>query len=166
VRSEPRLTRDADLAVAVSGDDEAERLVHALRSHGFTPLALIEQEQTGRIATVRLTNDLDDDLVSDLLFASTGIEREIVDGAEILQITTTLRLPVASVGHLIAMKLLARDDRHRPNDADDLRALRSVATASDWDTAETSVRLIAERGSQRDRDLLALLAVLRRDDAY
>jgi hypothetical protein len=64
------------------------------------------------------------------------------------------------------MKLLARDDRRRPNDADDLRALRSVATTSDWEVAEGSVRLIGERDSQRDRDLVSLLAALRRDDAY
>ena len=37
-------------------------------------------------------------------------------------------MPVASTGHLIAMKLLARDDRRRPADYDDLRSLAEVAT--------------------------------------
>ena len=70
-------------------------------------------------------------LVLDLLFASCGFENEIVEGADTIVVLPGLSLPIASVGHLMAMKLLARDDRHRPTDADDLRALRAVATATD-----------------------------------
>jgi hypothetical protein len=35
IRSEPRYTRDLDLAVAVDGDAAAERLVHALARSGY-----------------------------------------------------------------------------------------------------------------------------------
>jgi hypothetical protein len=64
------------------------------------------------------------------------------------------------------MKLLARDDHHRPADADDLRALREVASETDWTIAETSVRHIEERGFARGRDLVSALRVLRQHGAY
>ncbi len=166
VRAEPRMTRDSDLAVTVADDSEAERLIQTLSGGGYRVTALVEQEFTGRLATVRLVNDADGGLVSDLLFASSGIEPEIVSGAEELDVTPGLRLPVASVGHLIATKLLARDDRLRPIDADDLRALSIEATDDDWRTAAEAVRLIHERGYHRDRDLRAALISLRESGAY
>jgi hypothetical protein len=64
------------------------------------------------------------------------------------------------------MKLLARDDRNRPADADDLRALREVASESDWLVAREAVALIGERGFSRRRDLVSALEVLIRDGAY
>ena len=54
VRGEPRFTRDADLAVAVGGDAEAESLVRWLQGRGYGVLATVEQQATGRLATVRL----------------------------------------------------------------------------------------------------------------
>jgi len=53
-RTEPRFTRDADLCVAVEGDRQAESLIRHLRDDGYEMVALVEQESTGRIATVRL----------------------------------------------------------------------------------------------------------------
>ncbi len=47
VRTEPRFTRDADLAVALRTDKEAEALVHTLRDHGFLIATVIEQEAVG-----------------------------------------------------------------------------------------------------------------------
>ena len=55
VRTEPRFTRDVDVCIAVEDDPEAERLVASLRAAGYRVVAIVEQEQTGRIATVRLT---------------------------------------------------------------------------------------------------------------
>jgi hypothetical protein len=104
--------------------------------------------------------------VVDLLFASSGIEPEIVAAADLMEVLTGLTLPVASTGHLIAMKLLARDDRRRPTDADDLRALSEVARPSDWDVAANAVRAITARGFHRGRDLSAALDELRRSGAY
>ena len=77
-----------------------------------------------------------------------------------------LILPVASVGDLIAMKLLARDDRQRPTDADDLRALREVATDADWETAQIAVASIEARGYARQRDLQTALNLLFANGAY
>jgi len=138
-RAEPRLTRDAGLAISVTGDAEAEHLVHELTARMYRVLASVEQGATGRLATIRLAQGDSDGVVIDLLFASSGIEPEIVAAATVLTVVPNLSLPVASVGHLIAMKLLARDDRRRPLDADDLRALRTVATDQDWTVAVGTV---------------------------
>lgn len=165
-RAEPRLTRDADVAVTVADDAAAEQLIRHLQTRGYTPGVLVEQEAKGRLATVRLSSDADHGLLVDLLFASSGIEPEIVDGATVLQVTPTVAMPVASTGHLIATKLLARDDRRRPTDADDLAALSAVATPADWVVAEGAVGLIEQRGFHRDRDLRQALTELRQSGAY
>jgi predicted nucleotidyltransferase len=163
-RAEPRMTRDADLAVAVQDDQEAEQVVFAMQAIGYTVRAVIEQEATGRMSTVRL--ETSGSVITDLLFASSGIEQEIVDRANRITVIPGLVLPVASVGDLVAMKLLARDDRQRPADADDLRALREVATASDWEIARVAVTAIQTRGFNRGRDLILSLEALIRDGAY
>jgi predicted nucleotidyltransferase len=162
VRAEPRLTRDADLAVAVAGDDEAEAIVLGLQGRGHRVIAAVEQEALARLSTVRLSRSRGDDAaVTDLLFASSGIEPEIVGRATVTAVLPALELPVASIADLIAMKLLARDDRRRPADADDLRALAAAARDDDWALAERAVRLIESRGFHRGRDLVALLGQLR-----
>ena len=165
-RAEPRLTRDADLAVAVADDRDAEHLIHLLQQDGYSVAAVVEQRTTGRLATVRLTNGSAHGVVTDLLFASSGIESEVVASAEPLAVVPNLTLPVAVVGHLIAMKLLARDDRQRPLDADDLRALAAIASEADWETAAAATQLIAQRGCARGRDLSVALNALRNDGAY
>lgn len=148
--------------MSVSSDADAEALVGRLRIEGYRVLAAIEQTQTGRLATVRMTDSKDErSAVTDLLFASCGIEPEIVAAAETLEVLPGLRLPVATVGHLIVMKLLARDDRQRPADADDLAALANAATAEDWATAATGVRLVTARAFHRDRNLAGSLEALR-----
>lgn len=95
--------------------------------------------------------------VEHLLFASSGIESEIARAAEAVEVVARLTLPVATTGHLIALKLLARDDERRPRDAADLIGLSAVATPEDVAAAEDAVRLISSRGYDRDRDLLRSL---------
>lgn len=165
-RAEPRLTRDADLAVLVDSDDDAEALIHDLRAVGYEATAIVVHEAAGRLATARLRGPRDQPTITDLLFASSGIEPEIVAEAEQLRILPDLELPVATVGHLMAMKLLARDDRRRPADADDLAGLAEVASAEDWATAERAVELIEQRGYARGRDLSAALRRVQEHGAY
>ena len=50
-RTEPRFTRDADLAVALASDAEAEALSHSLRARAYGIEAVVEQEAVGRLAT-------------------------------------------------------------------------------------------------------------------
>lgn len=73
-------------------------------------LASVEQDETGRLATVRLGSHLSGgDVVVDLLFASSGIEPEVVQAAEITEVVPGLRLPIAITGHLIARDLASLD---------------------------------------------------------
>jgi hypothetical protein len=94
VRTEPRFTRDADLAVALATDAEAEALIHSLRARDYGIEAVVEQEAVGRLATVRLTLSGEPRApVVDLLFASSGIESEVVAEAEPIDLLPRLRLP-------------------------------------------------------------------------
>ncbi len=157
---EPRLTRDADLVVLVAGDADAETLVLGLQERGWRVIAAIEQEVAERLATVRLveTNEDSRGAVIDLLFASSGIEPEIVAAADPLEVVPGFAVPIARMGHLIALKVLARDDRTRPQDRVDLAALLSRADTAILQEAREALALIAARGFHRRRDLLAALA--------
>lgn len=161
VRTEPRFTRDADLAVALSTDAEAEALIHTLRACHYGIDAVIEQEAVGRLATVRLTLSSEPRApVVDLLFASSGIESEVVADAEVLELLPQLQMGVARVGHLIALKVLSRDDVTRPQDVSDLRALLRTASPLELARARQGLALIAERGFHRGRDLPSELNAL------
>jgi predicted nucleotidyltransferase len=155
---EPRFTRDADLAVSVADDAEAERLVANLRTKGYAVLAIVEQEAVGRLATVRLEKG---GAIVDLLFASSGIEPEIVAAAVHMEILDGLEVPVASVGHLIAMKLLSSDLERRPTDIADLHQLAQAASAEDWTMASLACATIEARGFARSRDLASAVVDLR-----
>src|SRR5688572_23372662 len=69
-RTEPRFTRDVDIAVAVIRDPDAENLIRSLRAQNYRIEALVEQEAVERLATVRLIPPGESALVVDLLFAS------------------------------------------------------------------------------------------------
>ena len=158
-RTEPRLTRDADLAVLVSDDRDAEALVLSLQGRGWRVVTAIEQDAAGRLATVRLAPTGESALgtVVDLLFASSGIEPEIVAAADPIDVVPGLIAPVARLGHLIALKVLARDDRARPQDRVDIAALLARADAAALDEVRESLALVTRRGFQRGRDLFAAL---------
>jgi hypothetical protein len=161
VRADPRFTRYVDVAVAVSDDAHAEHMIRSLVAAGYRATTLVEQVATGRLATARMvTSDDPDEVIVDLLFASSGIEPEIVAAADRIEIAPGLIVPVAQTGHLIAAKLLAREDECRPLDLADLRALLAVAGPADLVVAREAVGLISERGFHRDRDLAAGLAEL------
>lgn len=155
VHVEPRFTRDVDLCVVVETDAEAEDLVRALRQEGYEVAALVEQEASGRLAAARLCTP--DGCVVDLLFASSGVEREIVAEARELELFEGVRTKVATVPGLIALKVLAREDGSRPQDRVDLLALLRTASSSDLRRARDLLALIEERGFARSRDLAHLL---------
>lgn len=155
-RTEPRFTRDADLAVALAGDTAAQALVHDMRMRGYGIGSIVEQEAVGRLATVRLTRSPAPQApVVDLLFASSGIEPEVVAGAESIEVLPRLTMPVAATGHLIALKVLSRDDARRPQDLVDLRTLLETASEADLELARNALGLIAARGYDRGRDIVA-----------
>ena len=161
-RTEPRFTRDADICVAVEDDAEAEALIRGLQRQDFAVEAVVEQEATGRIASARLvaTRPSEAGVVLDLLFASSGIEADIVAGAETMELFEGLVAPIATVPALIALKVLARDDARRPQDRVDLVSLLAVANSADLAETRRLLALIEERGYARGRRLLVNLNAL------
>lgn len=133
-----------------------------LQDRRYRVPTVVEQEATGRLATARLLPGGEDEVgvVLDLLFASSGLEPELVAAADLLEVFPDLSLPVATTGHLIALKVLARDDLTRPQDRVDLVTLLAVATAADLAEARAALALIAERGYHRGKDLQADLEAL------
>lgn len=75
--------------------------------------------------------------------------------AEPLDLAPDLTLGVARTGHLIALKVLVRDDTGRPLDIADLRALLEVASDVELSRARDALTLITARGYHRGRSLLA-----------
>jgi hypothetical protein len=161
VRAEPRQTRDIDIAIAVDHDREAEDLIRNLRDRGYRDNpdgALIEQTDVGRLATCRLISP--SGVVIDLMFASSGIEPEIVAGAERLEVLPGVSAAVIQRGHLLALKVLAG----RLQDQADAVRLLAEATEQDRDLAAQALGLISGRGFGRGKDLQAELAKLLRFD--
>ena len=158
VRSEPRFTRDVDFALAVGSDAAAENTVRALFARGYVHVATLEQQTTARLATVRLLppGAHVEGVVADLLFASCGIEPEVVASATESLIVPGLPVRVATLAHLVAMKLLS-ERANRPQDGQDLLALLRDATAEDFALINASIALITERGFSREKDLVHTL---------
>lgn len=161
-RAEPRTTRDVDVAVLVTDDAEAERLIFDLGQRGYVVLAMVEQKKLGRLATVRLRppSARSQGPVVDLLFCSSSIEAETVRDAERIEALPSVLVPVARIPHLVAMKVLARDDRRRPQDLDDLNALLDEATPDEVQHARELLVTIESRGAGRGRALVEAYELL------
>jgi len=169
IRAEPRTTLDVDLVLALSGEEDAEALVRTLRSRGYRDNprgALLEHRASGRLAGFRLVaagadpyDPQHEGLLIDLLFASSGVESEVVAAAEELEVIAGISLPVALTGHLLALKVLAG----RPRDLEDCRVLLRRCTPADRNLAIQTLDLISRRGFDRGKALLVELAKLTRD---
>lgn len=155
-RSEPRFTRDIDVVVSVQNDDEAEQITLDFHQSGMSILAMIEQEAAKRLATVRLNIDANSEVITDLMFSSSGIEPEVVAAAKVMKVLTTTYAPVAQVGHLIALKVLSKSET-RLQDLIDLQNLLAIADEEERDRAREAVKLITERGYNRGKDLVSEL---------
>jgi hypothetical protein len=157
-RAEPRFTKDVDVAVAVADDEEAEGIVNRLQVRGYALASLVEQDYVNRLATARLVRPKvgASSAFIDLLFANSGIEEEIVRRADRLEVLPGVFMPVASLGHLIALKVLA--GRHQ--DLTDLGYLIAAATEADLGEARTAAVKIQERGFNRGQNLPEDLAAI------
>jgi hypothetical protein len=124
-----------------------------LRTSGYGIEAIVEQAAVGRLATARLIRSSQPPVI-DLLFASSGIEPEIVAESERIELLPRLTPGIARTRHLIALKILSRDDLTRPQDLVDLRALGRVASSTELARARQSLMLITNRGYDRGRNLL------------
>jgi len=159
VRAEVRFTRDVDVAVVVTDDADAEQLVFELRQSGYSAVASVEHETQHRLSTVRLLGG--DGIKVDLLFASSGIEREIVDGATPVEIASAGFVPVASAEELVAMKVLSMTDLRLQDRLDAQRLLQLVPDLN-LVRIRADLQRIAERGFDRGQDLTSKLDSLLR----
>ncbi len=157
IRGEVRFTRDVDLAIVVASDAQTEALVRDLAPAGYSVLALVEQEERHRLATVRLRSP--NGIVIDLLAASAGIEREVVERAGPIAIEGAGTIPVARAEELLALKILSMTDA-RPNDRSDALSLLAVNPELDLHVVRDLLARITERGFHRNQDLAAKLAGL------
>jgi hypothetical protein len=164
VYAEPRPTKDVDVAVAVSGDREAEQVVYELRRLGYRELPeqpILETIDTERLATVRLLvpgNPGEDGsgIIADALFSFSGLEVEMVAAAEVREVLPGFSLPVVRAGHLLALKVQAG----RPKDLEDARNLLRVINPSELQLARDALVVMGELRVARGRDLLTELARL------
>jgi hypothetical protein len=116
----------------------------------------VEQDERHRIAITRLRDA--SGVVVDLLSASTGIEREIVDGASVFPDGFAAGVPVASSADLLAMKVLSLRPA-RLQDRIDAQNLLAIGKP-DLALVQERLALITQRGYARDQDLGAKLDAL------
>lgn len=157
IRGEVRFTRDVDLAIATSTDAETEALVQDLGGAGYAVIALVEHDERKRLATVRLRSP--SGIVVDLLAASSGIEREVVERAEPVAIEGAGTIPVARAEELLALKVLSATDA-RPQDRMDAVNLILINTGLDIRAVRELLARVVERGFHRGQDLDAKLDAL------
>lgn len=142
VYTEARTTRDVDLAVIVESDREAEELVRDMAARGYCRELVLDHERSGRLAMVGLTppGGTEEGLRADLMFSFAGIEEEVVDSATTLEVLPDLLVPVARVGHLLALKVYG----NRLQDQLDGRNLIRVADRVEIKRAREALRRITE----------------------
>jgi hypothetical protein len=123
---------------------------HQLRTRGYQPQEVLEQDYVERLSGVRLAHK-GSDVIVDLLFASSGIENEVVASADHLEVLPRLTIPVTTTAHLIALKVLTG----RNQDLTDLGYLIAEAAPTDLDDAREAAKLIQARGFNREQDVTA-----------
>jgi len=160
VRAEVRFTRDVDIVVLVADDAEAETLTYHLRSAGYSAVATVEHETQHRLSTVRLMSP--SGVKIDLLFASSGIEPEIVERATPIEFGGAGPVPVANAEELLAMKVLSMTDT-RLQDRIDAQRLLQFTAQLDVSLVREHLARITARGYAREQDLEAKLALVLRD---
>lgn len=200
-RVEPRYTTHATVILPVTDDQVAQDIIEGLTGSGYMLLTLTERASfrpldveegptgdfeiirpdEGRITEVGFVDadTPDRELFVDLCFHDSKIEPEIVRAADRLEILPDQSMPVARIGHLIALGLLSFSDQvRRPLPAAfeamdqidsekvftgirveaDLELLRGAAADEDLALAKKAVDQIAERETHPSLNLRAELA--------
>lgn len=159
IYGDPRTTKDIDVAVVVADKLELESIVAKLELRGYrNPQSLMHMSPMFQLGVrVMLPRRKPYEIPLDLLSNSSGIEREVVLAASKMEILPSTVLPVASLGHMIAMKILSQDDGERIRDRSDLASLLRNAQSTDLELARSALHLIEQRGFNRGRDLNEIL---------
>lgn len=155
IRTLERFTKDIDIAISVESDSAAELLVNSFKGAGFLIAYYLEKEEDGTLMTVRLTTGGEVELFIDLLFATSGIESEVVANSMDTEVFPGFVDRVATIPSLLAMKVLSADWKIRPQDIFDIQNLLSEASPEQIAESRKLLNLITERGYNRDKDLQA-----------
>lgn len=156
VYAEPRFTKDVDLAISSMSDADAEQLTASMFRRGYQLVSQLENKPDRRLRAVRLKLRSDDNCpLVDLLFDASGIESEAVEHAEVTEVFPGVVAPVARPAELIAMKMLASDNKLRHFDHRDMAVLIEVADQETVNIVRQRLDLITDRGLNRGRDLNA-----------
>lgn len=123
-RTEPRFTRDVDLAVAIDAKS-VDELGRNLMARGFVVDSVLTEESTGEVATLRLFAG---QVRVDLLLAVTGLEGEACARAERLEVFPNVWVPVVTLPYLLLFKLVAMQHRRRRQDEVDVEVLLEHAS--------------------------------------
>ncbi len=97
----------------------------------------------------------------DLLFASSGVEAEVVERAREVPLGVAGNVPVAQAEELLALKILSMTEE-RLQDRSDAQHLLLHNPNLDLERVRENLRLISERGFDRGQDLEAKLSSLLR----
>jgi predicted nucleotidyltransferase len=163
VYTEPRTTKDVDLVVSVSGDPDSEQLRAFLKARGYTGESMLLHAlptfKMGWRLMIPPSNGVN--IPIDILSSVCGFEGEIIQAAEKFEILPGVVLPVASLGHLMAMKIISQNNTDRIQDRADLLALLKAAKELDVSLARGFVARISGSLYANDRDLVAEFDSLR-----
>lgn len=156
VYSQPRTTRDIDVAIAVEKADLLDSLLHALESRGYGKPGLLLHASPARRLGFRLSIPVTEGpaVPLDLLVSSSGIEPEVVRNAVPMEVLPGVIIPLASLPHILAMKVLSQNDGDRVQDRADVRQLIVRATPEEIEATRQALRLIESRGFSRGKNLL------------
>jgi len=154
VRAQPRQTWDVDVVLAFSEEAEVDRVVRNLRGRGYRDHPtepMLQDRRTKRVIGVRLLvpSESQSELIVDLLFASAGVEPEIIAAAELLEVFPGVAVPVVRSGDLLALKVLAG----RPKDLMDAEMLLERMSPADLQQTRETLELIDRRGFHQGKDL-------------
>ena len=157
-QTDPRFTEDIDISLFLPTDNEVEQLIFTLQRKGWRAETILEHTYFDKdiIATVRFLTPKSPTVHVDILFASSGIEKEIIEQAEVIEIFQGIEIPIAQIGHLLALKILS-ESPERSRDTQDIKNLITFATEEDIQLAKDSCQLITQRGFHRQRQLIQLL---------
>lgn len=158
-RAEARATLDVDIAVAVEDASEAAEVTARLRALGYH----WQRDLGTSMSSFLVPDGPEAGLRLDLLYSLAGIEAEVARRAVREEVLPGVEAMVATLGDLIALKLLAAGEPGREHDWRDLRGLVARADREDLEAARSAIRLLGSRGRASASELEARLADLLRD---
>ena len=155
-RGRTRQTIDADLAISTGSNQLAEKLIEQLVLKGYGVNEIYRDDEIIALARLFSKDDYSSLIELDFLFELCGIEKEVVDSAEELEIWPGLTVAIATMPALLAMKARCQELPERIQDKADLvNQLIPFASESDLDQARELIKLIETRGFNEGRKILS-----------